>query len=225
MILASCGDSFLTSSKEFYDTFAGADWPKFTLGDEQEKSQDPIIQNEIEINYKIHIHNPSVGDIIAENYNFEHRNYSRSGCDNIEIRQQIDEAILQGATHVLLCCTDPTRIWNSHKYPEAYKTYLKYLTTEKREIDRDRYIIRDAIRTLEDCEIRYIFMPGNPAIRDLDWTWCKDYVYPNTAPQLWDVLTDRNHPNRSTRGYYYNHNTWEVNSRIAQVVIGQLDWN
>lgn len=210
------------SSKRFYTATAGEDWPEFTVGPVQEVADDPEIQKEIENCYEVH--NPSIGDIIAQHYGCEHRNYSEGGCDNVAIRQQIDCAIDQGATHVLSSWTDPRRILNMYEYPREYRTYIKYLTTEQREIDRDRYIIRDAIHTLEQAGVEHMFIPGSDVLRKLDWSWCTNPVYPNDAPQLWDIRLNRNHPDRPTVRYYYNHNTWDVNLKTARAVIAQLDW-
>lgn len=183
--LAICGCSFMTSSYQDWILHRGADWPKeFPMVIDNLSA---TIREELKkINYK---HWPSFLDLYAKHKNFNIVYLSQRGCNNLDIRMQVDEAVKLSADYVIIAATD----WNrgilknknvsKHNESLAYKMYLTELYDSDAKQINDYYILQSGLNLLEKHDIPYVFIPN--LMKELDW---KDYniVWPQDKEQPWE---------------------------------------
>jgi hypothetical protein len=186
--LAVCGCSFMTSSHQDWELFKGADWPKeFPITDDDFSQLPVFIKQELKrFNY---IHWSSFLDLYAKHKNFEITYLSERGCNNLDIRVQVDRAIKLSADYVILSATDWGR--DILKKPKhildnddslAYKMYLTELYDSDAKKINDYYVLQSGLESLEKHSIPYVFITN--LMKDLDWN---EYnIWPIDKEQPWD---------------------------------------
>lgn len=229
-LLVVCGDSFTSSSSQIYNTFAGIDWPKFSVAEHQDLfGISNTIREEIKIKYNIK-HNPNFTEIIASRKNWDIINFSLPGCSNLLIRQQIDKAISFKPTYVIFSGTDVARFLYRESSTanmitchdkKIIKIYQKLFYDEEIAIAQTKYLLSNAMDTLEKNKIPYLFIPGPPMLREIEWEQ-KGIIYPNNYPQMWELP----YKMKEDIAPYQNHNNWENHLKLAESCLELIkEWN